>query len=247
MVFLVAPRRSLGWRYHHGAVGRGDQSGEAPRQILQAGRQRRALSARDAVLPTGTAFHTWEYERRTKAKGGRVYISVGHRGDVAVHEGYVTTKEARRDAKGEAVAEHPVRPEASAILNDYVDLHRHAAVRAKLADAPDVALRVAVAQLVAGSPLWSVRVASQRAAADAVTESVEISLSEGQFDAKRRAILAMLAFDPEAPTVTGGNGYDEGLTQLFVKLTALSDADVLAVLAVVVGEGTRCDPAGGGA
>ena len=188
------------------------------------------------VLPTDTAFHTWEHERRTKAKGGRVYISVGARGDVAVHEGYVTLKEARREAKGEVAAQRPVRPEASAILNDYIDLHRHAAVRAKLADAPGVALRVAVAQLIAGSPLWSVRVASQRATTDAITESVEISPSEGRFDAKRRAILAMLAFDPEAPTVTGGNGYNEGLTQLFVRLTALSDTDVLAVLAIVVGE-----------
>ncbi len=188
------------------------------------------------VLPVGTAFQTWEHERRTKAKGGRVYISVGTRGDAAVHEGYITTKEARREAKGEATAERPIRPEASAILNGYVDLHRHAAVRAKLADAPGVALRVAVAQLIAGSSLWQVRVASQRAGTDAVTESVEISPSEGSFDAKRRAILAILAFDPETPTVTGGNGYDEGLTQLFVRLTALSDTDVLAVLAIVVGE-----------
>ncbi len=188
------------------------------------------------VLPTGSVFQTWEHERRTKAKGGRVYISVGSRGDVSVHEGYVTAKEARREARGEATTDRPVRPEASANLNDYVDLHRHSAVRARLADAPGVALRVAVAQMIAGSPLWSVRVASQRATTDAVTESVEISPSEGLFDAKRRAILAMLAFDPEAPTVTGGNGYDEGLTQLFVKLTALSEADVLAVLAIVVGE-----------
>ena len=188
------------------------------------------------VLPTGTAFQTWEYERRTEAKGGRVYISVGQRGDVAVYEGYVTVKEARREAKGEALTERPARPETSAILNDYIDLHRHAAIRAKLADAPGVALRVAVAQLIAGSALWSVRVASQRAGTDVVTESVEISPSEGRFDAKRRAILAMLAFDPETPTVTGGNGYDEGLTQLFVKLSTLSDADVLAVLAIVVGE-----------
>ncbi len=161
---------------------------------------------------------------------------MGQRGDVAVYEGYVTVKEARREAKGEALTERPARPETSAILNDYIDLHRQAAIRAKLADAPGVALRVAVAQLIAGSALWSVRVASQRAGTDVVTESVEINPSEGPFDAKRRAVLAMLAFDPEAPTVTGGNGYDQGITQLFVKLTALSDADVLATLAIVVGE-----------
>lgn len=61
------------------------------------------------VLEAGQYFHNWEYERRSKAKGGKVYISVGHRGDVTFHEGYVTLKEARKQERGEAV-EKPARP-----------------------------------------------------------------------------------------------------------------------------------------
>src|SRR5690606_15538586 len=42
------------------------------------------------ILAPGQYFHTWEHERRAKAKGGKVYIAIGHRGEVAFHEGYVT-------------------------------------------------------------------------------------------------------------------------------------------------------------
>jgi ParB family chromosome partitioning protein len=107
-------------------------------------------------------------------------------------------------------------------------------VRAKLASEPGMALRVAVAHMIAGSPLWTVRVEPQRAGNEVVTESVETSASEAIFDMKRREALALLGFDAETPTVTGGEG--EGLAALFAKLLRLSDAEVLGVLAVVMGE-----------
>jgi len=185
------------------------------------------------VLEPGQPFYTWEHERCARAKGGKVYIAIGHRGEVAFHEGYLTCKEARRLERGEVI-EKPARPEVTAATNDYIDLHRHAAVRAKLASEPGVALRVAVAHMIAGSPLWAVRVEPQRAGSETVTESVETSASEAAFDAKRREVLALLGFDAETPTVTGGEG--EGLAALFAKLSALSDAEVLCVLAVVMSE-----------
>jgi ParB family chromosome partitioning protein len=201
--------------------------------------EERAAAYREAgwsevvVLEPGQPFYTWEHERRPKAKGGKVYIVVGHRGEVAFHEGYVTCKEARRLERGEVI-EKPARPEVTAATNDYIDLHRHAAVRAKLASEPGVALRVAVAHMIAGSPLWSVRVEPQRSGNEAVTESVETSASEAAFDAKRREVLALLGFEAEVPTVTGGGG--EGLAALFAKLMQRSDAEVLAILAVVMRE-----------
>ncbi len=209
--------------------------------------EHRAAAYREAgwsevvVLDPGQYFYTWEHERCAKAKGGKVYIAIGHRGDVAFHEGYVTCKEARRLERGEPV-EKPVRPEVTAATNDYIDLHRHAAVRARLAFEPGVALRVAVAHMIAGSPLWAVRVEPQRAGNEAVTESVETSASEAAFDAKRREVLALLGLDAETPTVTGGEG--EGLAALFAKLAKLDDASVMAILAVAMGEtlDARSDP-----
>ncbi len=185
------------------------------------------------ILEPGQPFFTWEHERRSKSKGGKVYVAIGHRGEVAFHEGYVTCKEARRLERGEII-EKPVRPEVTAATNDYIDLHRHAAVRARLAHEPGVALRVAVAHMTAGSPLWSVRVEPQRSGNEAVTESVDTSASEAAFDARRREVLALLGFDAETPTVTGGEG--EGLAALFAKLAKLDDASVTAIIAVVMGE-----------
>lgn len=189
------------------------------------------------VLPTGETFHSWEHERCPKRKGGRVFIAVGSGGDVAIHEGYVSRKEARRRERGEASPDgKPVRPEISAPIQNYVDLHRHAAVRADLAGQPSLALRVMVAHAIVGSPLWNVRIEPQRAATDAIAESVENCTSEAMFDEKRRAVLAVLGFDPETPTVTGGYDGEHGLAGLLVRLIELPDPAVLDILAIVMAE-----------
>jgi ParB family transcriptional regulator, chromosome partitioning protein len=201
----------------------------------------RAESYREAgwseviVLPTGEAFHSWEHERCPKRKGGKVFIAVGHRGDVVAHEGYVTLKEARKRAAGENIAKL-VRPEVSAPIANYVDLHRHAAVRAALVSQTSVALRVMVAHVIIGSPLWSVRIEQQRAASDAIAESVENSASEAAFDEKRRAVLSVLGFDPDTPTVTGGYEGEHDLSGLLARLLDLPDRAVCDILAIVMGE-----------
>lgn len=205
----------------------------------EAAIEARAEACREAgwaevvVLERGAYFHSWEHERRTKKQGGKVYVAIDYRGGVAFHEGYISTKEAKKLAKGEIV-EKPIRSEVTSTVQDYIDLHRHAAVRAKLVEAPNVALRVAVAHMIAGSPLWNVRVEPQRAASDVVIESVEVSASEAAFDEKRRAIIALLGFDPETPTITDGD--PDGATALLPKLLKLDDGQVLAILAIVVGE-----------
>jgi ParB family chromosome partitioning protein len=186
------------------------------------------------ILPRGETFHHWEHERCPKTKGGRVYVTSGHGGDVTFHEGYVTCREARRLAKGETI-DKPVRPELSAPLTSYIDLHRHAAVRAKIATEPSIALRLMVAHAIAGSSLWRVDVASQRGATDAITESVENSMSEAAFDKERRIALGLLGFDPETATITG-HSYDRDLIALYRRLLDLDDALVMGILAIVMGE-----------
>lgn len=183
------------------------------------------------VLPQGEPFHSWEHERCPKRKGGKVYVVVSARGDVAFHEGYVTVREARKLAKGEAI-DTPKRPEVSASQQDYIDLHRHAAVRAQMIAVPGICLRVAVAHMIVGSSLWTVRIEPQRGL-DAIVESVENSPSEALFDAQRRKLLAVLDYDPDSPTIARGGGT---LTGLFAKLSTLDDATVMDILAVVMGE-----------
>lgn len=203
--------------------------------------EERAASYREAgwpevvVMERGAYFHTWEHERCPKKKGGRVYVAISHRGEVTFHEGYLTTKKAQRHEKGETAIK-PVRPEISAPIQNYVDLHRHAAVRASLLSQPAMALRLMVAHAIVGSPMWRVDVEKQRASTDAIAESVEVCVSEAMFDAGRREVLALLGFDPEKPTVTGGYAGDDGLSGLFVHLLKLPDEAVLSILAIVMGE-----------
>lgn len=190
-------------------------------------------------MERGEYFHTWEYDRCPKKKGGRVYVAISHRGEVSFHEGYLTTKEARRREKhveGGDARTKPARLEISAPIQNYVDLHRHAAVRASLLSQPAMALRLMVAHAIVGSPMWRVDVEKQRANTDAIAESVEVCVSEAMFDAGRREVLALLGFDPDTPTVTGGYASDDGLPGLFVHLLELPDEAVLSILAIVMGE-----------
>jgi ParB family chromosome partitioning protein len=187
------------------------------------------------VLEPGSYFHTWEHERRTKKQGGKVFIAVSHRGDVTVHEGYVSHREARRQEHSEA-GDKPKRPELTAPLQNYIDLHRHAVVRARIAGKPMLALRLVLAHAIAGSGLWKVRVEPQRTLTDAIAESVETCASEAVFDVQRRAVLAALGFDAEAPTVTDGYDGDTGISGLFMRLLAIRDEAVLDALAIVTAE-----------
>lgn len=191
-----------------------------------------------AVMERGAYFNSWEHDRCPKKKGGKVIVSISHRGEVGFHEGYITMKEARQRAKGEAGtdAAKPMRPEVSAALGNYIDLHRHAAVRASLLSEPGVALRMMVAHAIVGSPLWRVDAEKQRAASDAIAESVEVSASEAAFDAKRLEVLATLGFDPETSTVVGGYDGEHGVAGLFTRLLALSDEAVMSSLPIIMGE-----------
>lgn len=191
------------------------------------------------IIPAGAYFQTWEHEKTPKRKGGRVYIDVNGKGEVAFHEGYLTRKEARRQGEGGSEAAKPsatVRPEITGAMTSYIDLHRHAAVRSALAANTGVALRVMVAHAICGSPLWGVRVQDQRSRNEAITESIETSVAEARFDERRRAVLAVLNFDPDEASITLGHEPRNGVSGLFQRLLELPDAVVMEVLGVVMAE-----------
>lgn len=187
------------------------------------------------LLEPGETFHSWQHAKAPKRKGGRVYIATRTSGEVTFHEGFVTEKEARAIAKGEIIESgtKPVRPELSAPMTSYIDLHRHAATRAGLLASPGLALRLMLAHLILGSPLWSVRVESQTARHDATTESVEVSPGEVLFDVRRRDALALLGLSPEERTLVGS---DAAFGSLVARLIVLSDENVMALVAICMGE-----------
>lgn len=196
-----------------------------------------------SIVPVNDYFQSWDYEKRPKRKGGRVYIDVRSTGEVTFHEGYVSRREAERERRGEDGGPpevKPQRPELTAAMQTYVDLHRHAAARAALADHPSVALRLMLAHAMVGSPLWTVRREPQAARDDATAESVETCRAETLFDERRRAVLALLGMDPERPTVSGGAQFGHGgeheLVALFLRLLGLPDPAILDIVVIVMGE-----------
>ncbi|WP_292191468.1 ParB/RepB/Spo0J family partition protein, partial [Mesorhizobium sp.] len=194
------------------------------------------------VLEPGQYFHSWDHEKTPKKKGGKVVITVSHRGEVECHEGWLSRKEARRARANEGGGEQeeqvakPSRPELTGPMQNYVDLHRHAAVRTALLDHPAIALRLMVAHAIAGSSLWQVRCEPQRAANETVGASVAACKAEAAFAEKRREVLALLGQPDEDGAVAGGNGDAFALASVLAKLVALSDDDVLRVLAIVMAE-----------
>ncbi|TGX55821.1 ParB/RepB/Spo0J family partition protein [Sphingomonas gei] len=189
------------------------------------------------IVPKSEHFSSWEYEKRPKRKGGRVYIDVRATGEVAFLEGYVTRREAARVPKADAVtAEKAKRPELTSAQQSYLDLHRFAAVRAALTGHSGVALRLMVAHLVAGSSLWTVR-RQPLASRDAATqESVETCRGETVFDERRRAVLALLGMDPERETLCGTSSDDRGVVGIFLRLLDLPDAALGDVIVIAIGE-----------
>ena len=193
------------------------------------------------IVPPSDHFSTWEYEKAGKRKGGRVYLDVRSSGEVIVHEGYVSRKEAARLAKAEAgggieTGQKSARPEVTSTMQTYIDLHRHAAVRAALTGHPAIALRMMVAHAIGGSHLWTIKAEPQSTRNEEVRDSLDNSKAEADFDEHRRAVLAMLGFSSEEPTVTGGNGDDYGVVGIFQRLLDFPDAVVMEVIAIVMGE-----------
>src|SRR3546814_12680922 len=94
-------------------------------------------------------------------------------------------------------------------MQTYVDLHRHAAVRAALVARSSVALRLMAAHAIIGSPLWTVRPDPQSSRKEQVAESVETSLGDARFHEHPRPVLRVLVLSPPHPTLRAGTRHHQ--------------------------------------
>lgn len=198
------------------------------------------------VLEVGKCWGSWDYVKAAKKDGGRVYIQIASDGEVTCREGLIPEKEARKRAKaGCKDGSGPVaKPELTKAMQNYLDLHRHAAVRAELLSHSGIALRLAVAQIIAGSELWTVRPDPQRANTKVIRESVTANKAEDLFAKERQAIRELLgiAEDDDETIVSDGSSYEAShdATAIFAKLVDLDDETVLRILTFVVAETLPC-------
>lgn len=218
------------WRLQNAAIA------ERRGQLLKSG------WAEVHIIEPDRRFQPWDYESGSKAEGAGVYIVVEPDGHVTMHKGLKPrgeTRRTKRKADAQGSGEAPVtaeRPEMSAPLASYVDLVRHSAVRLAVADTPDVALRLMLAHVIGGGRWWKVEPEVQRPETPAVGEAVAALPSQSTF-AKRRAKAAkLLREDTDAAAIVAHDGSGARTAAMFARLLAMTDAQVMQVLAVVMAE-----------
>jgi ParB family chromosome partitioning protein len=178
---------------------------------------------------------------------------VAENGEVATHEGYLTHDELRRakTKKEKAKNGEKIEDEANkkpkspitAVMRNYLDLHRHAAVRLAIIARPSDALRLMIAHAVAASGNWNVKPDSRRADSTAIGESVEASDARKLFAAEAKAVAKLLApafksEEAEDDASVAGRGYqdDELTARVFARLLKLKDVGVARIGAFVMAE-----------
>ena len=190
-------------------------------------------------LERGAFFHRWDHQTRTKKQGGKVYVELRHDGTVTFHEGYISQAEARRQEKAKSGQKDtpaaPVKPEMSGPLAEYILLHRHGAAQASLASQPAIALRLMVAHAMTGSALWDIRAHECRTKKPDTRASLEASKAAVELEERRARIAALF----EALGVRGEarrNSDAYRLCEIFAALLAMSDAEVMEILAFTMAE-----------
>lgn len=197
------------------------------------------------VLEVGQHFATWEHEKTPKKKGGKVFITVSHDGEVEVFDGWLTQKEARRLAKtkeGEKKdgkvdrSDASARPAMTKAMENYLELHRQAAVRLALIANPAIAFRLAVAHMVASSGNWTVKADPQQTRSNAIRDSVTKGRAQVAFEAEHDAVFSLVALPDSDDDLGGLHGSDTKTAAVFARLLALSDADVQRIAAFIAAE-----------
>ncbi|MEO1702354.1 MAG: ParB/RepB/Spo0J family partition protein [Pseudomonadota bacterium] len=148
------------------------------------------------VQEIGEHWYSWEMMKRAKSKGGKIFLEIGHDGSVTIHEGYLPSAEAKKldkaASEGEELTALKHKPELTKPAQNYLDLHRHSAVRTDLLNHQGLALRFAVAQIIAGSNLWQVKADPQKASKPEIAESLATNKAKAVFEAEREAICQLL-------------------------------------------------------
>jgi ParB family chromosome partitioning protein len=191
------------------------------------------------IMERGKRFHAWEFQKAGKKKGGAVFISVSDRGEVECHEGYQSREEARKREKqerGETERPKAAKPELTAPMQNYIELHRLAAIRLELLNHPQTALRLVLAHMVAGSNVWNVKPEPMKAAKPEIVASVAANPATGYFNERRTELLKLLGFEEDRDALVRPNADDYSLASVFAQLLKLPDDDVLRLMALAMAE-----------
>ena len=204
------------------------------------------------ILDIGDYFPAYDYIDTSKEDGGNVYAQIAQDGEVIFYEGQLSRKEvkAKRKAEQEGDTEGTpakVKAEITQPMQNYLDLHRHSAVRAELLNHGGIALRMALAQIIAGSKLWNIHADPQKFSNDAIRDSLSTNKAEEVFSEARQTVRGYLGMADivEETLVYRKDDYGKShdIYGLFAKLLELDDETVNTILTFVVAETLPCGSA----
>lgn len=194
------------------------------------------------VLDPASHWPEYEYRKVPKKKGGRVYVAITHGGEVEFHEGYLPEKELRAKEAREKAKTEPTKPSVKAAFtnaaSNYMNLHRHAAVQDKLVQHEGIALRLVTAHMIGRSRLWNLRIETGRADKSETAKSVGSSVSRAGFETSKAEAMDLLGVDEdERPDYLVDHSWmGKSVDDIFAKLCALPDRQVLKMMAVAMAE-----------
>ncbi len=194
--------------------------------------------AQVVVLDEGAYFATWDHRKTPKSDGGKVFVTRSHQGEIAFYEGYITNAEAKQRDRAKADPTTKPQSELTKAAQNYVDLHRHAAVRADLLGQSGIALRLIAAHLMAGSSLWRVEADPQKAAKPEIADSLEWNTGQATMEQEREDIAKLLGLDDSSPLANINAEWAPRpcISEMFATLQDLSDADVARVLTFLMAD-----------
>lgn len=202
------------------------------------------------ILDVGAYFPAYDYVDTDKEDGGKVYVKIANDGEVTFYEGQLSRDDIKARDKAKDTSDTdmaPQKPELTKAMQNYLDLHRHSAVRTALLAYQGVALRLAVAQIIAGSDLWAVKADPQKASTESIEDSLKANTAEDQFHEERLVVISLLGLQHENDATVVPRNEDWQVTRdvhaIFAKLTDLEDIDVIRVLTFVVAEALPCGSA----
>lgn len=182
------------------------------------------------LLERGRWFASWEHCTCAKEDGGKVFVTVSTQGEVAFFSGYITQAEAKRREQADTAPTE--KPELTKAAQNYVDLHRHAAVRADMLGQTGLALRLIAAHMIAGSSLWCVKADPQSVVKSETAESLAANAAQQAIETERAEIAKLLDMDEVTSVLDRADIYASrpSLRTMLIRLHQLGDEDVLRVL-----------------
>lgn len=183
------------------------------------------------VLERGQYFQSWDHQKRSRTKGGNVYVEVRHDGTICFHEGYLNKTDARKlerapDKTGDG--DRVVRPEMTKAMATYLSEHRRLATGASLLDKPAIAQRLVVAHMLVGSNLWNLRTHHPRAKNDAVMQSYQTAKAATKIDAAEAKVRDML--EAHGIEHLRRSADDHHLCEVFAALLGMDDEEVSFIM-----------------